>query len=136
MEKSVLDILLAGTVRNVQKEPETATMEVKRLSKLFGAPVVLEVRGLTFNEVADLKGDKHMDVKIVHTATVTPIFSDVRLARKMGLLAEDEDWGAHGVLQTDLVTALLTPGEIEEISRRVQRLSGYLQLTVTEVKKN
>lgn len=127
---SVLDILLGGSLRNVNKEPETAEFEVKRLK------VQLQVRGLTYNEVADLAGDNQMDLKVVLAGMVSPVFSDIRMARKLGLLGEDEDWGAHGIGQMDVAKALLTPGEISELSRRIQRLSGYLKATVAEVKKN
>ena len=133
---SVLDILLSGSVRNVTKEPETAEVEIKRLSKDMGAPVVLPLRGLTYNEVAELQGDRQMELKVVLAGVQTPIFSDVRMARKLGLLQENEEWGAHGVTRLDVVKALLDPGEIAEISRAIQKLSGYLKTTVHEVKKN
>lgn len=133
---SVLDILLSGSLRNVQKEPETAEFEVKRLSAAAGKPVILSLRGLRYNEVAELQGDSQMELKVVLAGVATPVFSDVRMARKLGLLGEDEDWGAHGIGQLDVVKALLDPGEIAELSRCIQRLSGYLKTTVKEVKKN
>ena len=134
--QSVLDILLGGGLRNVNKTPETAEYEVKRLSKAFGQPVILSLRGLNYDQVAELQGDSRMELKVVLAGVATPIFSDVRMARKLGLLQEDEDWGVRGVEQLDVVKALLDPGEIAELSRCIQRLSGYLKQTVKEVKKN
>lgn len=132
----VLDILLAGTARNVQKEPETAEIEIPRLSKLCGAPVVFKLRGLTYSQVGELAGKEDMAAEIVLEGVVDPDLRDVRLAQKFGLLGQAEAWGEHGVLPMAAVTALLLPGEIDEISRAVQKLSGYLRQTTKAIKKN
>lgn len=133
---SVLDILLAGTARNVQKEPEEKLVEIPRLSQLAGAPVHFRLRGLRFNEIAELSRDPHMDAKAVLAGVVEPDFGSIPLARHYGVLAEDEDWDSGSKMRVDLVKAMLQPGEISELSREIQKLSGYLKVTVKTVKKN
>ena len=42
----------------------------------------------------------------------------------------------HAPTPAELVKGLLLPGEIEDLSREVERLSGYRTATLEEVKKN
>ena len=135
-ERSVLDVLLGGNLRNVQSKPETAKVEISRLSKQLGEPVVLTVRALQYDEIAELLGSTQLDAEIVLRATVEPSFKNVDLAVKLGVLAPGEEWGAHGKMAIDSVKAMLLGGEISEISREIQRLSGYFKRMTHVVKKN
>lgn len=133
----VLDLLLAGTVRNVQKEPETAEIEIPRLSKLCGKPVVFRLRSIGFDQIREAADHRDQyDQTIVLAGTVEPNLHDVRLAAKFGLLAQGEKWGDHGVLPTDLTSAMLLPGELSELRQHIERLSGYLKDTTKVIKKN
>lgn len=134
--ESVLDILLAGTARNVQKEPEEKLVEIPRLSKQAGQPVRFRLRGLRYNEVAELTNATGMDAKVVLAGVLEPDFGSVPLARHFGVLEDGQDWDSSDKMRVDLVKAMLQPGEISELSREIQRLSGYLQVTVKNVKKN
>lgn len=132
----VLDILLAGTARNVQKKPQEQDYKVLRLSDELGRNVVFRLRGLGYSKCRELADREEMDVWTVLAGTVAPDFQDVRLAVKYGLLQEGQGWGMGGVTPPDLVKAMLLPGEIKALSRAIQQLSGYQTITVESVKKN
>nr|DAH70400.1 MAG TPA: tail assembly chaperone protein [Caudoviricetes sp.] len=133
----VLDVLLGGTARNVNRELPTKEYNVLRLSKETGQLVIFKLQALTYNRAAELAGMSYdMDAQTVLSGVAAPNLRDVRLAVKLGLLQEGEEWGAHGVTPVELVKALLLPGEIAAISRMVQQLSGYQTVTLKEVKKN
>lgn len=133
---SVLDILLEGTARNMQQQPQEQEYKVLRLSQELGQDVVFKLRGLSYNQCHELANREEMDVWTVLAGVVEPNFQDVRLAVKYGLLQEGENWGRHGVTTPDLVKAMLLPGEIKALSRAIQQLSGYQTITVESVKKN
>lgn len=132
----VLDILLAGSARNIQKDTPETDYKVLRLSKELGKDVVFRVRALSYSKVAELRDHPDMDAMVTIESVVEPSFKDVRLAVKYGLLAEGEEWGAHGVRPIDLVRAVLLPGETASISTAAQHLSGYGVATISTVKKN
>ena len=132
----VLDVLLSGTARNVAAKPEEKEVEILRLSREVGAPVAFRLRGLSYDQVTELKSLNDMDLKICLAGIVEPDLGSVELARHYGVLQEGEQWGARGVTRGDLLKALLQPGEISDLSRVLQKMSGYLKNTVKEVKKN
>lgn len=132
----VLDILLNGTARNVQRDVPEQDYKVIRLSSELGQDVIFRLRALPYSTVAALRGDQNLDISAVLGGVVSPDFKDVRLAAKYGLLKEGEPWGAHGVTPPELVQAMLLPGEIAAISLAVQKLSGYSVTSIEEVKKN
>lgn len=135
-ERSVLDVLLGGDLHNVQEKPETAEIEIRRLSKQFGERVTFTIRALRYDEIADILGSTQLDAEVVLRGTVEPSFSDTALAVKLHVLAPGEEWGAHGKMAIDSVKAMLLGGEISEISREIQRLSGYFRQMTKVVKKN
>ena len=133
----VLDVLLAGTARNVTKEPETAVVELPRLSEQYGQPVEFKLRGITFEQIREAADHREQyDQTVVVAGTVSPDLHDTRLAVKFGLLKPGEQWGEHGVLPADLAAAMLLPGELAELRMHIERLSGYLRDTTKIVKKN
>lgn len=133
---SVLDILLEGTARNVQKTPQEQDYKVLRLSEELGQDVVFKLRGLSYNKCHELADMEEMDVLTVLAGVVEPNLQDVRLAVQYGLLQEGESWGRHGVTTHDLVKAMLLPGEISAMARFIQQLSGYRTIGLEAVKKN
>ena len=132
----VLDILLAGSPRNVRRDLPEGEYKVVRLSKELGCDVVFRLRALTYDKCSELADREQMDLWTALEGIVDPDLKDVRLAVKYGLLQEGESWGHGGVTPPDLVLAMLLPGEIKAVSRAVQQLSGYQTVTLKAVKKN
>jgi hypothetical protein len=123
-EKNILSVLLAHDV----PKPQTKSFKIKRLSKLFGEDVVLEIKELSYSRVAEIMEMKESDV---HTV----------LAGVVNLDFKDKDLKAKYTAETpaELVKAMLLPGEIAEIAREIERLSGYRTPTldvIEETKKN
>ena len=112
---NALDILLRMDI----PEPQRKEIKVKRLSKLAGEPVTFTIRELTFSRVAEIKEqhneDGEMAVFTLLAGVTSPNLKDKALLEKYGAA---------------------TPGEIEDISRAVEILSGYRTATIEEVKKN
>lgn len=121
----ILDLLLKGEVPNVQKELPTAKYRVKRLSELCGEDVVFTLKALPYGRVEELKEglSEDMSVHILLSGVVEPDMKAPALKDKFG-----------GVTPAETVKAMLLPGEIEDISRAVERLCGYRVNTIEEVK--
>ena len=64
-----------------------------------------------------------LSVHIVLSGVVSPDLKDPALQAKFG-----------GATPAETVKALLLPGEIEDLSRAVERLCGYRTATIEEVK--
>lgn len=121
---SVLDMLLGGTVPNVEKERPTARYEVERLSAAAGSPVVFTLRALPYGQVHDLERfTQDADVNILLAGCVEPDLKDARLMEKYGAPTPAE-----------AVKKLLLPGEIVDLSNAIERLTGYRRVTIKEVK--
>lgn len=122
---SVLDMLLRPELPNVQRDLPTAKYKVKRLSELLGADVVFTLRALPYGRVEELRRSMSEDLNIqICLAGVTePNLKAPALAERFG-----------GVTPAETVKAMLLPGEIEDISRAVERLCGYRMNTIEEVK--
>ena len=119
-----LDMMLRPEVASVQDNLPTAKYEVKRLSRLVKEPVVLELRGLPYGKAQDLRVmERDQDVHIVLAGC--PELKDPELKEKFG-----------GVTPADTVKAMLLPGEIADLSRAVERLTGYRQNTIREIKND
>lgn len=121
----MLDRLLKPEVPNVQKKLPEAKYKVKRLSELCGEDVVFTLRGLPYGRVAELRESESEDlgIHILLAGVAEPDLKDPRLGEKFG-----------GVTPAETVKAMLLPGEIEDISRAVEKLCGYRVNTIEEVK--
>lgn len=119
-----LDMMLRPEVPSVQKELPTAEYEIKRLSKLCGEPVTLQLRALPYGKVQELK-ETGADQEIMILLAGCPELKDPGLAQKFG-----------GATPAETVKEMLLPGEIADLSRAVERLSGYRQNTIKEVKND
>lgn len=123
-ETSVLEMLLGGTVPNVEKELPTAKYEVERLSGAAGRSVVFTLRALPYGRVHDLERfTQDADVNILLAGCVEPDLKDPRLMEKYGAATPAE-----------AVKKLLLPGEIVDLSNAIERLTGYRRTTIKEVK--
>ena len=117
-----LDMMLRPEVVSVQDNLPTAKYEVKRLSRLLKEPVTLELRGLPYGKAQELR-TMEMDQEIHILLAGCPELKDPALKEKFG-----------GVTPAETVKAMLLPGEIADLSRAVERLSGYRQNTIREIK--
>ncbi len=103
-------------------------VRLKRLSELCGRDVVFELKALPFSRVAEIKkthaGDEEMGLHILLGGVTSPNLKDKRLAEKY-----------HAHTPAELLKKLLLPGEIEDLSREIELLSGYRTLTLEDVKK-
>lgn len=123
-KKSVLDVLLGGTVPNVEKELPTSRYRVDRLSDLAGQDVIFTLRALPYGKVHDLERfTQDSDIHILLAGCVDPDLKDQQLMEKFG-----------GATPADTVKRMLLPGEIADLSAAVERLSGYRRTTISEVK--
>lgn len=122
----MLDRLLKPEVPNVQKNLPTGRYKVKRLSKLVKADVVFTLRALPYGRVKDIKGlTDEADMAILLAGTVDPDLKDPALKEKFG-----------GATPAETIKAMLLPGEIEDISNAIQKLSGYREMTIEEIKND
>ncbi len=121
----LVSLLLRPELPNVQKELPTAKYKVKRLSELLGTDVVFTLKGLPYGKVQKLReslfGD--VDIHILLQGCVDPDLKDPALKDRFG-----------GATPAETVKAMLLPGEIEDLSRAVERLCGYRRQTIDEVK--
>lgn len=123
-QPSVLDLLLGGSIPNVEKDLPTATYKVDRLSALAGHDVVFTLKALPYGKVHDIERfTQDVDVNILLAGCVEPNLKDERLQAKFG-----------GATPADVVKKMLLAGEITDLSQAIEKLSGYRRLTITEVK--
>lgn len=122
MNMNALDLLLKAAV------PEMPEKEYKitRLSKLCGEPVIFKIKGLPYSRASELtKSQKDdLNVHILLAGMVEPNFKDQELLSKYSAQTPAE-----------LVKKMLLPGEIEDLSRAIEKLSGYRDITIEEIKK-
>ena len=117
-----LDMMLRPEVEDVVNNLPTARYEVKRLSRLVGEPVTLELRALPYGKAQELR-ELERDVEVHILLAGCQELKDEGLRAKFG-----------GVTPAETVKAMLLPGEIADLSRAVERLSGYRQNTIREIK--
>lgn len=125
-EVSVLDLLLKPELPDVRKVLPEKAFKVERLSELTGRDVIFRLRGLSYRQVRKTQ-EKPLDERsldIVLEGCVEPNFHDKRLLNPERGIATP----------LDAISARLTPGEIDELSVEIQKLSGYLRKTLSEVK--
>ncbi|MEQ2655903.1 hypothetical protein AAAT68_03440 [Lawsonibacter asaccharolyticus] len=121
----ILALLLRPELPNVQKDLPTARYKMKRLSRLVGADVVFQLKGLPYGKVQRIRESVSEDtnVQILLAGCVEPDWKAPELREKYG-----------GATPAETVKAALLPGEIEELSRAIERLCGYRMATIEEVK--
>lgn len=117
-----LDQMLRPEAEDVQKNLPTARYEIKRLSRALGEPVVLDLKALPYGRAQELR-DMERDQEIHILLAGCEELKDEGLRAKFG-----------GATPAETAKAMLLPGEIAELSRAVERLSGYRQVTIREIK--
>ena len=123
---SVRDLLLRTDLPDVRKALPEKRMEVKRLSELAGEPVIFTLRALSYKEIRDIQDKRREDqaVSAVLYACKDPDWRDQRLLSAV----------SGAVTPLDVIQARLSPGEIDELYVEIQKLSGYINRTLREVK--
>ena len=123
---SVLDLLLRPELPDVRRELPEKRVEVKRLSRLAGEPVVFRLKALTYDQTRRVQ-DKPRGEQAV----------------EMVLLGCTEpNWRAPGLLDPakniatpiDAIKSKLTAGEIDELAVEIQMLGGYIVRALEDVK--
>ena len=123
-QTSVLDLLLGGEIPNMKNNLPRADFRIDRLSELCGGDVVFTLSALPYGKVKDLERfTQDAEINILLAGCVSPDLKDSRLQAKFG-----------GVTPAETLKQMLLPGEIADLSRAVERLSGYRRTTITEVK--
>ncbi len=117
-----LDQILRPEIQSVQDSLPTAEYEIKRLSRLCGEPVTVTLRALPYGKVQDIK-EMTMDAEIHILLAGCQELSDPALQGKFG-----------GATPVETVKAMLLPGEIADLSRAVEQLTGYRRNTIREIK--
>ncbi|WRS27207.1 hypothetical protein U6B65_12870 [Oscillospiraceae bacterium MB08-C2-2] len=122
MEKksNVLDLLLQSEI----PQPQTKQYRHKRLSQLCGEDVILTLKEIPYNRVGELQRMEETSVHVVLSGVVDPPLKSSELLAKYAAETPAE-----------LVKKLFLPGEVEDISRAIERLSGYRTTTIEEIKK-
>lgn len=117
LASKALDILLGED--KIEKRQEKQ-VKVKRLG------VVFTLQSLGYNRVAEIRklGDERIPLHILLAGVVDPDFKNSALQEKYG-----------AVTPAELIEKILLPGEIEDLSRTVEKLSGYRSVTIEEIKK-
>lgn len=120
-EKTVMDLLLELPTTATQ----TKKIKVKRLSR-EDAPVVLELTGLSYTRVLEMKlQPADLGVAVLLEGVISPELRNRALMEKYKAATPE-----------DLVRKLFLPGEIEDIAREIEKLSGYRRDTIEVFQKN
>ena len=102
-------------------------IKIKRLSAVAGKPVIFRLRALPYAKVNEINKLDETTVHIVLAGVVEPNLRDAALCEHY-----------KAVTPAELVKKLLLPGEIEDVARAIESLSGYrgnsIEL-VEEIKK-
>ena len=116
--------MLLGSDR-VEKRQEKK-VKIRRLSPKGKEPVVFTLQSLGRGRVAEIRklGDERAPLHILLAGVVDPDFKNTALQEKYGAATPAE-----------LVEKLLLPGEIEDLAREIEKLSGYRTVTLEEIKK-
>jgi len=119
---NTLDLLLK---MNISDLPEKE-YKIKRLSQLCGGPVVFKLRALPYSKAHELSSSNRddIDAHIVLAGVVDPDLKSKELMEKYG-----------APTPVEMIKKLLLPGEIIDISREIEKLSGYRVDTIEEIKK-
>ncbi len=119
----VLDLLLNA---DNPKLPEQE-IKIKRLSKEIGKDVLFKIKALKYDRVEEIKklhSERDMNVHILLAGVISPNLKSEELRAKY-----------NAPTAADTIKALLLPGEIEDISRAIEKLSGFRTTNIEEVKK-
>ena len=126
---SALDLLLSKDLKRAFDRPEM-TIEVPRLSEIFGEPFEVKVRAMTMTEFDTLPKDGDLKTHVVLTGVMEPDFKNAALLERL------KPEGRKGpLLPPEAVNRLFLPGEIAAIYQKISDISGFSNEAVKEIKK-
>lgn len=99
-------------------------IKLKRLSEMCGEPVVFKLKALPYNRSVEIGKMDEMNVHCVLAGVVEPNLKDSALLEHF-----------KAPTPAELVKKMLLPGEIEDISREIEKLSGYRASTIETVEE-
>lgn len=117
-----LDLLLKSEVPNLPEKE----YKIKRLSKLYGSDIVFKLKAIPYSiaiEISKLQKDD-TEVHILLAGVTEPNLKSQELRAKY-----------NSDTPAEMIKKMLLPGEIIDISRAIERLSGYRTDTIEEIKK-
>lgn len=122
----MLDRLLRPEIGKVSEALPEKKYRMKRLSEALGADVVFTLRALPYGRIEEIvNGGGDAKLLTVLEGVADPNLKDGALRDKFG-----------GATPAETVKAMLLSGEVYDLARAVERLTGYGTTTITEVKKN
>jgi hypothetical protein len=126
MRRRRMDALQILLSRERELPVQERDVKLKRLSRKGEEPVVFTLRSLSYNRVEDIKKISGDDGKlhIVLAGVKSPDLKNQELL---------DHYGAATPL--DLIKLMLLPGEIEDLCREIEQLSGYRTATLEVLKK-
>lgn len=106
------------------QKPMTKDIRIKRLSDICGEDVIFKVKEISYNKIREIQkmndGDNgEMELAIVLEGVIEPKLRDSAFMDKYGCPTPIE-----------AITKMLSAGEISDISRTIERLSGYRYTTI------
>lgn len=120
---TTLDLLLKAEVSS----PPEKEFRLTRLSEICKGDVLFTIQALSYSRVAEIR-DTHsgddMEIYILLAGVKSPDLKSHELLEKY-----------KAATPAELIKNMLLPGEITDISREVEKLSGYRISTVEEIKK-
>jgi len=121
-QNNTLDLLLKMDVPDAPKKE----LKQKRLSKECKADVIFTIQGLSYRvaEIRESHSGEDMAVFTVLAGVKSPDLKSLELRGKYGADTPAE-----------LIKRMFLPGEIEDLSREIEKLSGYRIDTLEEIKK-
>lgn len=122
-EPDVLELLLSAAPQVPEKE-----LVMTRLSKELKKEVRFKIRAMSYSTVSEfIRGKDDSSFLVVLEGLISPNLKDPRLLAK---------YNAATPLELLKNPAFLLPGEVENLSIEIERLSGYTNGTFKEVVKN
>jgi hypothetical protein len=119
---NTLDLLLKMDTPDLPEKE----YKLKRLSSLCGSPVIFKLRALPYSRAVEISRAQKddMEVHIMLAGVSEPDLKAPELIAKY-----------NAATPAEMVKKMLLPGEIIDISRAIERLSGYRTDTIEEIKK-
>ncbi len=121
----LLEKLLGPEVPDLRTALPTKTVRVKRLSEFTGQDWTVTLRALPYGKVEDIKraAGGEVSLQILLAGMVDPSPKNPALLGRF-----------DAVTPAEALKALFLPGEIEDLSREVEKLTGYRGITIEDIK--
>ena len=124
---ALLDKLLAADLPSVSVTLPSKRIKLRRLAEILGEDACFTIHALPYGKVEDIRGMSEADqeAQIVLAGCLDPDFKNHSL---------QEHYGA--ATPVDAIHAVLLPGEIADLAFEIEKLTGFRQKTIVEVKND